>query len=115
MNKDRMFSFITHHSAFIINSEMAIVLTGLSHKTAPVEVRECLALSKERVGEALERLVDGRVVREALIVSTCNRVEVLAVVDEGRESEGAEREREAERAGLIVEAEARAFEEVLRA
>jgi glutamyl-tRNA reductase len=70
---------------------MSIVLTGLSHKTAPVEVRECLALSKERVGEALGRLVDGRVLREALIISTCNRVEVLAVVDEGREREGAER------------------------
>ncbi|MFL6333766.1 MAG: glutamyl-tRNA reductase [Pyrinomonadaceae bacterium] len=70
---------------------MAIVLTGLSHKTAPVEVRECLALSKEKVGEALERLVDGKVVREALIVSTCNRVELLAVVDDGREAEGAER------------------------
>src|SRR5215213_9555039 len=83
--------FIIHHSAFIINSEMAIILTGLSHKTAPVEVRECLALSKDKVGEALGRLVDGRVVREALIVSTCNRVEVLAVVDDGREAEGAGR------------------------
>jgi glutamyl-tRNA reductase len=31
---------------------MAIVLTGLSHKSAPVEVRECLALSKDRVGGA---------------------------------------------------------------
>ena len=70
---------------------MGIVLTGLSHKTAPVEVRECLALSKEKVPGALERLVDGRVVREALIVSTCNRVEVLAVVEDGREAEGAER------------------------
>ena len=70
---------------------MAIVLTGLSHKTAPVEVRECLALSKEKVGEALEKLVDGKVVREALVVSTCNRVEVIAVVGEGREREGAER------------------------
>src|SRR5215207_3795035 len=89
LNKDRM--FFIHHSSFIIKSEMAIVLTGLSHKTAPVEVRECLALSKEKVGEALGRLVDGRVVREALIVSTCNRVEVLAVVDEGRAAEGASR------------------------
>ncbi|HJQ34557.1 MAG TPA: glutamyl-tRNA reductase [Pyrinomonadaceae bacterium] len=70
---------------------MSIVLTGLSHKTAPVEVRECLALAKDRVGGALERLVDGRVVREALIVSTCNRVEVLAAVDDGREAEGAAR------------------------
>ncbi|HWW75920.1 MAG TPA: hypothetical protein VNZ44_11010, partial [Pyrinomonadaceae bacterium] len=70
---------------------MAIVLTGLSHKTAPVEVRECLALAKDRVAEALERLVDGRVVREALIVSTCNRVEVLAAVDDRAEAEGAAR------------------------
>jgi glutamyl-tRNA reductase len=70
---------------------MGILLTGLSHKTAPVEVRECLALSKEKVPGALGRLVDGRVVREALIVSTCNRVEVLAVVEDGREREGAGR------------------------
>ena len=70
---------------------MAIVLTGLSHKTAPVEVRECLALSKERVGEALGELVDGKLIRERLVVSTCNRVEVLAVVDDARVAEGAER------------------------
>jgi glutamyl-tRNA reductase len=73
---------------------MAIVLTGLSHKTAPVEVRECLALSKERVAEALRALVDGRVVREGLIVSTCNRVEVLAVVEDGKLEEGSRRVRE---------------------
>src|SRR5215204_122414 len=70
---------------------MAIVLTGLSHKTAPVEVRECLALGKERVVEALGRLVDGELVREGLIVSTCNRVEVLAVLDDARVAEGSER------------------------
>jgi glutamyl-tRNA reductase len=63
---------------------MTIVLTGVSHKTAPVEVRECLALPKERSAEALRGLVDGRVVREGLIVSTCNRVEVLASVDESK-------------------------------
>ena len=63
---------------------MTIVLTGVSHKTAPVEVRECLALPKERGAEALRGLVDGRVVREGLIVSTCNRVEVLASVDESK-------------------------------
>src|SRR5687768_346200 len=84
-------SLITHHSSLITNIKMAIVLTGLSHKTAPVEVRECLALSKESAGEALGRLVDGRLVREGLIVSTCNRVEVLAVVDDARVAEGSER------------------------
>jgi glutamyl-tRNA reductase len=57
---------------------MAIVLVGLNHKTAPVEVRERLAFSDEACAESLRLLVDGEVVREGLIVSTCNRVEILA-------------------------------------
>jgi glutamyl-tRNA reductase len=57
---------------------MAIVLVGLNHKTAPVEVRERLAFSDEACAESLRALVDGEVVREGLIVSTCNRVEILA-------------------------------------
>ncbi|MDT7687487.1 MAG: glutamyl-tRNA reductase [Acidobacteriota bacterium] len=56
---------------------MAIVLVGLNHKTAPVEVRERLAFSDEACAENLRALVDGEVVREGLIVSTCNRVEIL--------------------------------------
>jgi glutamyl-tRNA reductase len=57
---------------------MAIVLVGLNHKTAPVEVRERLSFSDEACAESLHALVDGEVVREGLIVSTCNRVEILA-------------------------------------
>ncbi|HEX8187607.1 MAG TPA: glutamyl-tRNA reductase [Pyrinomonadaceae bacterium] len=57
---------------------MSIVLVGLNHKTAPVEVRERLAFSDEACAESLRALVDGEVVREGLIVSTCNRVEILA-------------------------------------
>lgn len=57
---------------------MAIILVGLNHKTAPVEVRERLAFSDEACAENLRALVDGEVVREGLIVSTCNRVEILA-------------------------------------
>src|SRR5215210_2293694 len=57
---------------------MAIVLVGLNHKTAPVEVRERLAFTDEACAESLRALVDGEMVREGLIVSTCNRVEVLA-------------------------------------
>src|ERR687890_1448176 len=57
---------------------MSIVLVGLNHKTAPVEVRERLAFSDEACAVSLRALVDGEVVREGLIVSTCNRVEVLA-------------------------------------
>jgi glutamyl-tRNA reductase len=57
---------------------MSIVLVGLNHKTAPVEVRERLAFNDEACAEGLRALVDGQTVREGLIVSTCNRVEVLA-------------------------------------
>jgi glutamyl-tRNA reductase len=57
---------------------MSIVLVGLNHKTAPVEVRERLAFDDESLAESLRALVDGETVREGLIVSTCNRVEVLA-------------------------------------
>lgn len=57
---------------------MSIVLVGLNHKTAPVEVRERLAFSDEACAESLRALVDGEAISEGLIVSTCNRVEVLA-------------------------------------
>src|SRR5256714_1150834 len=56
---------------------MSIVLVGLNHKTAPVEVRERLAFTDEDCAAGLRALVDGEAVREGLIVSTCNRVEVL--------------------------------------
>jgi glutamyl-tRNA reductase len=59
---------------------MSIILTGVSHRTAPVEVRERLASAGEEGGERLRRLVDGEVIREGLIGSTCNRVEVVAHV-----------------------------------
>src|SRR5688572_25031758 len=57
---------------------MSIVLVGVNHKTAPVEVRERLAFTDEACNAGLRSLVDGQVIREGLIVSTCNRVEVLA-------------------------------------
>ena len=57
---------------------MSILLIGVNHKTAPVEVRERLAFNDEACAEGLRRLVDGEVVREGLIVSTCNRVEILS-------------------------------------
>ena len=70
---------------------MAIVLVGLNHKTAPVEVRERLAFTDEACAESLRALVDGEVVREGLIVSTCNRVEVLAAAAGQKGAEAAER------------------------
>jgi glutamyl-tRNA reductase len=60
---------------------MSILLVGLNHKTAPVEVRERLAFTDEACADSLRALVDGEVVREGLIVSTCNRVEILAAAN----------------------------------
>lgn len=57
---------------------MNIVLIGLSHKTAPVEMRERLTFAEPHLHDALGSLVDQEVVEEGLIVSTCNRVELLA-------------------------------------
>jgi glutamyl-tRNA reductase len=55
-----------------------IVVVGLSHKSAPIEVRERLALPADVVPGFLRELTDGGVVSEALLVSTCNRVELIA-------------------------------------
>jgi glutamyl-tRNA reductase len=61
---------------------MNIIVVGLSHKTAPVEVREMLAVPESRLGEALHRLCAYPGIKEGVLLSTCNRVEVYAVVDE---------------------------------
>jgi len=59
----------------------AIILLGLNHTTAPVELRECIAFSEEDTEEALEALNDRPEFREVLLLSTCNRVELLFVTD----------------------------------
>jgi glutamyl-tRNA reductase len=56
---------------------MSILLVGVNHKTAPVEIRELLAFNDEACANGLRQLVDGDIVREGIIVSTCNRVEIL--------------------------------------
>ncbi|HOX03734.1 MAG TPA: glutamyl-tRNA reductase [Candidatus Paceibacterota bacterium] len=61
---------------------MPIVLVGLSHHTAPVQVRERLAFPAPIVPGALEALRQRGLAREAVIVSTCNRVELYAAVED---------------------------------
>jgi glutamyl-tRNA reductase len=61
---------------------MHIITVGLSHKTAPVELRELLAVPDSRMGEALTRLMTYPGVKEGMVLQTCNRVEVYAVVDQ---------------------------------
>jgi len=58
---------------------MHLTLVGLSHKTAPVEIREKLTFPANRQDEALTLLTSSPGVSEAVIVSTCNRTEIYAV------------------------------------
>ncbi|MFQ5587652.1 MAG: glutamyl-tRNA reductase [Nitrospiria bacterium] len=61
---------------------MNIVIVGLNHRTASVDIRERLSIPDARMGDALYSLTSDPVVEEGLILSTCNRVEVCAVVKE---------------------------------
>ena len=65
---------------------MNIVLVGLSHKTAPLAMRERLAFAEALIPDALNRLVDLQMVDEGLIVSTCNRVELIASTTAGADN-----------------------------
>jgi glutamyl-tRNA reductase len=62
---------------------MNFQLIGVNHKTAPLEVRERLAIPDSRLAEALEHLVQHPGVDEGVILSTCNRVELLAQTKNG--------------------------------
>ena len=57
---------------------MTFHLIGVNHTTAPVEVRERLALPESRLPDACKSLCQHPGIQEGMILSTCNRVEVLA-------------------------------------
>jgi glutamyl-tRNA reductase len=59
---------------------MSLLVVGLSHHSAPVEVLEAAAVSAADVGKILSELLEREHIAEALLLSTCNRVEVYAVV-----------------------------------
>ncbi len=59
-----------------------IVLLGLNHKTAPIELRECIAFSKEETADSLLKLKASSSISELIIYSTCNRVEILMVTSQ---------------------------------
>jgi glutamyl-tRNA reductase len=62
---------------------MRFQLIGLNHNTAPVEVRERLAIPESRLPEACKKLTEFPGIDEGLILSTCNRVEILANTKNG--------------------------------
>src|SRR5215472_3920314 len=66
---------------------MKLLTTGVSHKTAPVEVRECLAFREDSLPAALADLRARAGVTEAVILSTCNRVEITLTTDDATDPE----------------------------
>jgi glutamyl-tRNA reductase len=57
---------------------MSIVVVGLSHRSAPVALRERFAFADARVPEALRQLREAGITTEGVVLSTCNRVEIYA-------------------------------------
>ena len=60
---------------------MSLILLGINHKTAPIELREQVAIPRELLAHAAQSLIGFAGVNEAIILSTCNRVEILTSAD----------------------------------
>src|SRR2546427_10636445 len=60
---------------------MRLVVIGLRHHPCPVTVRERFAFAEAKIPAALELLRQAGIVQEAVILSTCNRVEIYAATD----------------------------------
>ena len=65
---------------------MQLVVLGLNHKTAPIEVRECFSFSEEQIKLALKYFCSCDGFNECVLLSTCNRTELYAVVDDAEEA-----------------------------
>ncbi len=65
-------------------SEGSLVLVGVNHTTAPIEIRERLSIPAARLADAVRTLAHLPGVREAMILSTCNRVEFVTYQDPSR-------------------------------
>jgi glutamyl-tRNA reductase len=68
---------------------MTLALIGVNHKTAPIAVREKVAIRRDDLADVLRALAGRPGVTECMIVSTCNRVEILAAVEGPEVSLGA--------------------------
>jgi glutamyl-tRNA reductase len=67
-----------------LRGEPGVLVVGLNHHAAPLDVRQAFAFAKETIGDELRRLCAAAGVGEAVILSTCNRVEVWTAGEPGR-------------------------------
>ena len=63
-------------------NSMHVIVVGINHKTAPVEIRERLTFDPSQLGDAMVQLQGKKSILENVILSTCNRTEIYAVVDQ---------------------------------
>ncbi|MBM4386499.1 MAG: glutamyl-tRNA reductase [Deltaproteobacteria bacterium] len=68
--------------------ELRFFITGLNHRTAPVELREKIAFSGDEIPEVLAGLREASGLSECMLLSTCNRTEVYGVLDQSAGFEG---------------------------
>ncbi len=68
---------------------MALFVAGLNHRTAPIALREQLAVEDDKLRELVRDVLGAGAAREAVLISTCNRVEVYAVADAPGEARAA--------------------------
>lgn len=74
-----------------VQHPMPVVTVGLSHKSAPVEIREQIVFSAECLEDAVCDLVERPGIHEAVLLSTCNRTELYAVLTPGTTPESLQR------------------------
>ncbi len=67
---------------------MALLTLGINHTTAPVEVRERVAINEQNLAHALKKLITVPEVDEAAIISTCNRTELYCEVGQSDKGKG---------------------------
>jgi glutamyl-tRNA reductase len=67
---------------------MNIIVVGLSHKTAPIDVREKITFPSDNIEEPLKKVKDLPACYESMILSTCNRVEIYAAVKDPDKASG---------------------------
>ena len=67
---------------------MVLAVLGLNHKTVSVDIREKFSISEESARDGLLHLSEQEGIKEAVVLSTCNRTEIYAVLkDEGDKEE----------------------------
>jgi glutamyl-tRNA reductase len=70
---------------------MRLFAVGISHRTAPVELRECVDFTRRGLESALSALAERKVTREAVVLSTCNRAEIYASAESEAAAEACSR------------------------